>query len=139
MINVTGGKDGEKVSVELIGSKDEVVREAGYVIEAVAEKIFVKNNGRGFDQATKRERIECICAAYNGMFLSFALDNNLSAFARELVRIGVIGSVDFEKLAGDSMIHSTALPVSNTSCFSNSVCVSFIRPPAFHRCQESRF
>ena len=92
MINVTGGKDGEKVSVELIGSKDEVVREAGYVIEAVAEKIFVKNNGR---------RIECICAAYNGMFLSFALDNNLSAFARELVRIGVIGSVDFEKLAGD--------------------------------------
>ena len=52
MINVTGGKDGEKVSVELIGSKDEVVREAGYVIEAVAEKIFVKNNGRGFDQAT---------------------------------------------------------------------------------------
>ena len=44
MINVTGGKDGEKVSVELIGSKDEVVREARYVIEAVAEKIFVKNN-----------------------------------------------------------------------------------------------
>lgn len=68
MINVTGGKDGEKVSVELIGSKDEVVREAGYVIEAVAEKVFVKNNGRGFDQATKRERIECICAAYNGIF-----------------------------------------------------------------------
>ena len=30
MINVTGGKDGEKVSVELIGSKDEVVREARY-------------------------------------------------------------------------------------------------------------
>lgn len=106
MINVTGGKDGEKVSVELIGSKDEVVREARYVIEAVAEKIFVKNNGRGFDQATKRERIECICecicAAYNGMFLSFALDNNLSALARELIRIGVIGSVDFEKLGGDS-------------------------------------
>ena len=100
MINVTGGKDGEKVSVELIGSKDEVVREARYVIEAVAEKIFVKNNGRGF------ERIECICecicAAYNGMFLSFALDNNLSALARELIRIGVIGSVDFEKLGGDS-------------------------------------
>lgn len=42
MINVTGGKDGEKVSVELIGSKDEVVREARYVIEAVAEKIFVR-------------------------------------------------------------------------------------------------
>lgn len=103
MINVTGGKDGEKVSVELIGSKDEVVREARYVIEAVAEKIFVKNNGRGFDQATKRERIECICAAYNGMFLSFALDNNhLSVLARELIRIGVIGSVDFEKLGGDS-------------------------------------
>lgn len=37
MINVTGGKDGEKVSVELIGSKDEVVREARYVIEAVKE------------------------------------------------------------------------------------------------------
>jgi hypothetical protein len=101
MINVTGGKDGEKVSVELIGSKDEVVREARYVIEAVAEKVFVKNNGRGFDQATKRERIEGICATYNGMFLSFALDNNLSALARELVRIGVIGSVDFEKLVGD--------------------------------------
>lgn len=29
------------------------------------------------------------------------LDNNLSVLARELIRIGVIGSVDFEKLAGD--------------------------------------
>ena len=99
--NVTGGKGGEKVSVELIGPKDEVVREAGYVIEAVAEKIFVKNNQRGFDQATNRERIETICATYNGMFLSFALDNDLHTPARELIRIGVVGSVDFEKLGGD--------------------------------------
>lgn len=89
------------MSVELIGSKDEVVREAGYVIETVAEKIFVKNNERGFDQASNRVRVETICATYNGMFLSFALDNNLSALARELVRIAVIGSVDFEKLVGD--------------------------------------
>ena len=42
-----------------------------------------------------------VFALLNGMFLPFALDNSLSALARELIRIGVIGSVDFEKLAGD--------------------------------------
>lgn len=97
MINVTSCKDGEEVSVTLAGTKEEVICEAAGVMVGLAERTFKNSTGRVFDQATNQERVTSICAAYNGMFIRFALENELYELASELLLLAPVVQRDICK------------------------------------------
>lgn len=100
MINATSCKDGEEVSVTLVGTKEELICEVEGVMAAMAESTFKEETGRMFNQATKQERIGSIVAAYFGMFIRFAVGNGLDELAKKLLFLGSDTGRDIHK-AGD--------------------------------------
>jgi hypothetical protein len=100
MINATSCKDGEEVSVTLAETKEELICEVEGVMAAMAESTFKEETGRMFNQATKQERMGAIIAAYFGMFIRFAADNDLDELAKKLLLWGFSAWHDIHK-AGD--------------------------------------